>query len=211
MDPLSPARAALRLPVEHEHRPSLPRAGLPRSRHPSLVTLPSPSTTWPTSLLWHATPQPNVRTGVPVSDFAFTRQARRSTKPIRVRHLRTGSPPLIALHPASWVRFEAHRAACTAGRAVRRADHKRTTEPRSSGRSCAVGTPRPPLRGAASSALPAACSSLCLCVSVAKYVVVFLKWGTDRRHEIRHRNCELEYLSARGDTRRVLSRIRLRV
>src|SRR5947207_6949085 len=103
------------------------------------------------------------------------------------------------------------RAACTAGRAVRRADRKRTTEPRSSGRSFAVGTPRPPLRGAASSALPAACSSLCLCVSVAKYVVVFLKWGTDRRHEIRHRNCELEYLSARGDTRRVLSRIRLRV
>src|SRR5881396_1779041 len=101
MDPLTPARAALRLPVEHEHRPSLPRAGLPRSRHPSLVTIPSPSTTWPTSLLWHATPQPNVRTGVPVSDFAFTRQARRSTKPIRVRHLRTGSPPLIALHPAS--------------------------------------------------------------------------------------------------------------
>src|SRR5437762_3739977 len=61
------------------------------------------------------------------------------------------------------------RAACTAGRAVRRADRKRTTEPRSSGRSFAVGTPRPPLRGAASSALPDACSSLCLCVfSVAK-------------------------------------------
>src|SRR5947207_4331807 len=103
------------------------------------------------------------------------------------------------------------REACTAGRAVRHANRKRTTGPRSSGRSFAVGTPRPPLRGAASSALPAACSSLCLCVSVAKYVVVFLKWGTDRRHEIRHRNCELEYLSARGDTRRVLSRIRLRV
>jgi len=29
--------------------------------------------------------------------------------------------------------------------------------------------------------------------SVAKYVVVFLKWGTDRRHEIRHCNCEIEY------------------
>jgi len=29
--------------------------------------------------------------------------------------------------------------------------------------------------------------------SVAKYVVVFLKWGTDRRHEIRRRNCEIEY------------------
>src|SRR5207247_1090249 len=228
MDPLTPARAALRLPVEHEHRPSLPRAGLPRSRHPSLVTIPSPSTTWPTSLLWHATPQPNVRTGVPVSDFAFDRQARRSTKPNRVRFLRTGSPPLIALHPASWrrsyhwfqagermpgedlhlsgwVRLEAHRSACTAGRAVRRANRKRTTEPRSSGRSFAVGTPRPPLRGAASSALPAACSSLCLCVSVAEYVVIFLKWGTDRRHDIRRRNCELEYLSAHGDTRRLLS------
>src|SRR5436189_233311 len=56
------------------------------------------------------------------------------------------------------------RAACTAGRAVRRADRKRTTEPPSIGRSFVVGTPRPPLRGAASSALPAACSSLCLCV-----------------------------------------------
>ena len=88
------------------------------------------------------------------------------------------------------------RAACTAGRAVRRADRKRTTEPRSSGRSFAVGTPRPPLRGAASSALLAACSSLCLCVSVAKYVVVFLKWDIDRRHEIRHRNCEIEYLAS---------------
>src|SRR5712691_11693686 len=86
------------------------------------------------------------------------------------------------------------RAACTAGRAVRRADRNRTTEPRSCGRSFAVGTPRPPRRGAASSALPAACSSLCLCVSVAKYVVVFLKRGTYRRHEIRRRNCEIEYL-----------------
>src|SRR5438874_1779306 len=85
------------------------------------------------------------------------------------------------------------RAACTAGRAVRRADRKRTTERRSSGRSFAVGTPRPPLRGAASSARPAACSSLCLCVSVAKYVVVFLKWDTDRRHQIRRRNCEIKY------------------
>src|SRR5207249_1054919 len=56
------------------------------------------------------------------------------------------------------------RAARTAGRAVRRANRKRTTEPRSSGRSFAVCTPRPPLGGAASSALPAACSSLCLCV-----------------------------------------------
>src|SRR5439155_17446848 len=56
------------------------------------------------------------------------------------------------------------RAACTAGRAVRRANRKRTTEPRSSGRSFAVGTPRPPLGGAASSALREACSSLCLCV-----------------------------------------------
>jgi len=35
---------------------------------------------------------------------------------------------------------------------------------------------------------------LCVFVfSVAKYVVVFLKWGTDRRHEIRHCNCEIEY------------------
>src|SRR5437773_7323045 len=76
------------------------------------------------------------------------------------------------------------RAACTAGRAVRRADRKRTTEPRSSGRSFAVGTPRPPLRGAASSALLAACSSLCLCVSVAKYVVVFL-FCPAHRHPIR--------------------------
>ena len=79
------------------------------------------------------------------------------------------------LHLSGWVRFEAHRAACTAGRVVRRANRKRTTEPLPSGRSFAVGTPRPPLRGAASSALPAACCSLCLCVSVAKYVVVFLK------------------------------------
>src|SRR5438093_1114752 len=70
------------------------------------------------------------------------------------------------------------RSACTAGRAVRRANRKRTTEPRSSGRSFAVGTPRPPLRGAASSALPAARSSLCLCVSVAGYVVVLLKMDT---------------------------------
>src|SRR5437773_3997540 len=76
------------------------------------------------------------------------------------------------------------RAACTTGRAVRRADRKRTTEPPSSGRSFAVGTPRPPLRGAASSALPAACCSLCLCVSVAKYVVVFL-FCPAHRHPIR--------------------------
>src|SRR5436190_4597719 len=62
------------------------------------------------------------------------------------------------------------RAACTAGRAVRRADRKRTTEPRAGGRSFAVGTPRPPLPGAASSAPPAAGSSLCLCVSLGKYV-----------------------------------------
>src|SRR5438034_9670874 len=40
------------------------------------------------------------------------------------------------------------RAACTAGRVVRRANRKRTTGPRSSGRSFAVGTPRPPLGGA---------------------------------------------------------------
>jgi len=33
------------------------------------------------------------------------------------------------LHLSGWVRFEAHRAACTAGRAVRRADRTRTTEP----------------------------------------------------------------------------------
>jgi len=89
------------------------------------------------------------------------------------------------------------RAACTAGRVVRRANRKRTTGPRSSGRSFAVGTPRAPLRGAASSALREAGSSLCLCVSVAKYVVVFLNAGTDRRHEIRHRNCEIEYLGSR--------------
>src|SRR5436190_1292409 len=89
------------------------------------------------------------------------------------------------------------RAACTAGRAVRRADRKRTTEPQSSGRSFAVGTPRPPLGGAASSALP---KRVLLCVfvfSVAKYVVVFLKWGTERRHETRRRKCEIEYLAGR--------------
>src|SRR5436190_8590167 len=51
------------------------------------------------------------------------------------------------------------RAACTAGRVVRRANRKRTTGPRSSGRSFAVGTPRPPLGGAASSALREAGSS----------------------------------------------------
>src|SRR5206468_7753696 len=67
------------------------------------------------------------------------------------------------------------RAACAAGRAVRRADRKRTTEPRSSGRSFAVGTPRPPLRGAASSALPEAFLLCVFVFSVAKYVVVFLK------------------------------------
>src|SRR5438034_6687684 len=69
------------------------------------------------------------------------------------------------------------RAACAAGRAVRRADRKRTTEPRSSGRSFAVGTPRPPLRGAASSALPEAFLLCVFVFSVAKYVVVFLKRG----------------------------------
>ena len=188
MDPLTPARAALRLPVEHEHRPSLPRAGLPRSRHPSLVTIPSPSTTWPTSLLWHATPQPNARTGVPVSDFAFNRQARRSTKPNRVRFLRTGSPPLIALHPASWrrsyhwfqagermpgeelhlsgwVRFEAHRSACTAGRGDRRATGEQTTLSPPGGRSFTGCSPGPPLRGAASSVVSLVFFSVsrCLC------------------------------------------------
>src|SRR5207249_2499860 len=58
------------------------------------------------------------------------------------------------------------RAACTAGRAVRRANRKRTTEPRPRGRSFAVGTPRPPLRGAASSALPQAGVLLCVFVSL---------------------------------------------
>src|SRR5437867_6424738 len=42
------------------------------------------------------------------------------------------------------------RAACPAGRGVRRANRKRTTGPRSSGRSFAVGPPLPPLGGAAS-------------------------------------------------------------
>src|SRR6059058_5570119 len=73
------------------------------------------------------------------------------------------------------------RSACTAGRAARRANRKRTTEPLSIvvrlrlarlARRCAA--PRRALR----------VSSLRLCVSVAKYVVVFLTWGTDRRHEI---------------------------
>src|SRR5439155_8879435 len=67
------------------------------------------------------------------------------------------------------------RPRCVAVIKRRTIKYTRTTEPRSSGRSFAVGTPRPPLGGAASSALPAACSSLCLCVSLAKYVVVFLK------------------------------------
>src|SRR5436190_15801704 len=86
------------------------------------------------------------------------------------------------------------RAACTAGRAVRRADRKRTTEPPSIGRSLRLA------RLARRCAAPRRARYLqrvLLCVfvfSVAKYVVVFLKWGTDRRHEIRRHNCEIEYL-----------------
>lgn len=100
MDPLTPARAALRLRAEHEHRPcpeqvspvdaSIRRGHSVASHHVAhVIAFPR----YPSARRAHWI--------APVSDFTFSGQARRTTKPNRVRYLRTGPPPSIAPHAAS--------------------------------------------------------------------------------------------------------------
>src|SRR5438093_13268515 len=102
MDPLPPARAALRLFPEHEHRPSPHRTGLPPSRPHPLWPFRRQSPDGPAPSLLRATLQRGARTESPLSDFAFY-PAGSSDASGRIAFviLRTGPPPPIAPHAAS--------------------------------------------------------------------------------------------------------------
>src|SRR5207247_1762757 len=97
MDPLPPARAALRLFPEHEHRPSPHRTGLPPSRPHPLWPFRRQSPDGPAPSLLRATLQRGARTESPLSDFAFY-PAGSSDASGRIAFviLRTGPPPPIA-------------------------------------------------------------------------------------------------------------------
>ena len=76
MDPLTPARAALRL-LRSMNAGLHSRAGLPRSRTHPLWTVPSPHTSRPHAVAFARYPSARRAHGCPVSDFTTDQQARR--------------------------------------------------------------------------------------------------------------------------------------